>query len=63
MENYQVCKRCVMDTTDPEIVFNNHGFCNHCETFLEEVKIIKPQGHERESQLNHLVQSLSLIHI
>ena len=27
---YQVCTRCVMDTTDPEIVFDEHGVCNHC---------------------------------
>jgi len=27
---YQVCTRCVMDTTDPEIQFDENGFCNHC---------------------------------
>ena len=29
----QVCSRCVMDTTDPEIVFDEHGVCNHCHEF------------------------------
>jgi len=28
--DYQVCTRCVMDTTDPEIVFDENGVCNHC---------------------------------
>lgn len=28
--NYQMCTRCVMDTTDSEIVFNEDGVCNHC---------------------------------
>jgi N-acetyl sugar amidotransferase len=32
---YQVCTRCVMDTTDPEIVFNSQGVCNHCIKFDE----------------------------
>lgn len=26
----QVCKRCVMDTTDPLIKFDKNGVCNHC---------------------------------
>lgn len=30
---YQVCARCVMDTTDPEIVFDDAGVCNHCHEF------------------------------
>jgi len=32
---YQVCTRCVMDTTDPEIVFDEQGVCNHCHEFDE----------------------------
>lgn len=27
---YQICTRCVMDTTDPEITFDSDGICNHC---------------------------------
>jgi len=33
---YQVCTRCVMDTSDTEIVFNEKGQCNHCREFLEQ---------------------------
>lgn len=29
----QVCNRCVMDTTDPNILFDNEGICNHCKNF------------------------------
>lgn len=32
---YQICSRCVMDTSDPWIVFDSHGRCNHCNDFLE----------------------------
>lgn len=31
--NYQCCSRCVMDTTDPEIIFDEQGICNHCHQF------------------------------
>jgi len=27
---YQICSRCVMDTSDEDIVFDENGFCNHC---------------------------------
>ena len=32
---YQICKRCVMDTSDPWTIFNKEGFCNHCTDFIE----------------------------
>lgn len=34
--NIQVCTRCVMDTTDPEIVFDGNGVCNYC-LYLEKI--------------------------
>ncbi len=33
MMNYQICKRCVMDTSDPAISFDAVGVCNHCNEF------------------------------
>lgn len=30
---YQMCTRCVMDTTDTEITFDQQGVCNHCHEF------------------------------
>ena len=33
MSDYKVCKKCVMDTTDPNITFNNQGVCSHCLNF------------------------------
>lgn len=34
-KNYQICTRCVMDTTDPKINFDENGVCNHCIEFDE----------------------------
>ena len=27
---YHICKKCVMDTSDPDITFDNEGICKHC---------------------------------
>jgi N-acetyl sugar amidotransferase len=32
--DYQICTRCVMDTSDPFITFDDAGQCNHCTDFL-----------------------------
>lgn len=29
-DGYQICTRCVMDTTDPDIEFDDDGVCSHC---------------------------------
>jgi N-acetyl sugar amidotransferase len=31
---YKQCTRCVMDTSDTEIIFNKQGYCNHCTDYL-----------------------------
>lgn len=33
MKNYQQCSRCVMDTSDPDISFDEFGVCSHCQAF------------------------------
>ena len=30
---YQVCTNCVMDQSDSNIIFDNHGVCDHCRGF------------------------------
>ena len=32
---YQLCTRCIMDTGDPNIVFDENGICNHCKLVNE----------------------------
>lgn len=31
---YQICTRCVMDTSAPDITFDNDGVCNYCTEFI-----------------------------
>jgi N-acetyl sugar amidotransferase len=33
-----MCTRCIMDTTDPDIVFDENGVCNHCTNFTNRLQ-------------------------
>jgi N-acetyl sugar amidotransferase len=37
MSAYQICSNCVMDTSDSQIVFDEHGVCDHCKGFKRDV--------------------------
>lgn len=56
-KRYKICTRCIMDTSDPNIQFNNQWFCNHCTTTI--AKLQKPplssSGTEKEKLLNEIV--------
>lgn len=41
-DNYQVCTNCVMDTTDPNIQFDENGICSHCHEFKD---VVEPSWH------------------
>ena len=30
---YQICSNCIMDTTDPNITFDERGWCDYCQNF------------------------------
>lgn len=50
-KTYQICKRCVMDTTDPWISFDEEGVCNHCRNFDN---VIRPLWHPDEEGASYL---------
>jgi N-acetyl sugar amidotransferase len=35
---YQICKNCIMDTSDPEITFNEEGICDFCQNHEKNIK-------------------------
>ena len=37
--NYQICSNCIMDTSDPNIIFDDKGLCDYCKNY---VRIILP---------------------
>src|SRR5215203_4952252 len=55
--SYQQCTRCVMDTTDLEITFDDRGQCNHCTEFKER-REQNYHGKERDQMLDRLVDKL-----
>jgi putative aminotransferase len=40
--NYQICSNCIMDTTDPNIRFDDRGWCDYCNNYES---VIKPNWH------------------
>ena len=51
MRQYQRCTRCVMDTTDSKITFDENGVCDHCRNFD---KNIAPYWKPNENRLDEL---------
>lgn len=48
---YQICTRCVMDTTDSKITFDENGVCDHCRNFD---KNIAPYWKPQENRFDEL---------
>ena len=40
----QVCRQCVMDTSDPEITFDEQGICSHCHGYRRRLSEDVPSG-------------------
>ncbi len=51
-DNYQICNRCIMDTTDREITFDDQGNCNHCNSAIELGKRTWFPNDDGEKQIN-----------
>lgn len=49
---YQICSNCVMDTSDEDIVFDEHGVCMRCNEYKERIlpEWNYGKGHEEELQ-------------
>lgn len=59
-QNYQICKRCVMDTSDPEIVFDEHGVCNNCQQALNRINSY-PLNLDIETRKKQLLEQVKII--
>ena len=55
MSKYQICTRCIMDTTDPDIQFDENGICNHCKNYYVRVTNEVHSGAEGKRLLNEIV--------
>ena len=57
---YKVCTRCVLDTTDPEIIFDEKGQCNHCTDYYNRISKLSYQGEKSDSELKELVDEIKV---
>lgn len=58
MSDYRICERCVMDNSDPAVVFDEHGVCSVCQRW-EEVR--SQRGYregESEKELEQVLQRI-----
>ena len=51
----KVCAHCVMDTTDPDIVFDEKGTCNRCNEYAQRIERWWNCGNGHEDELQHLL--------
>lgn len=58
MRDYQICTRCVMDTTDPEISFDENGYCNHCTDFFRKAPANLYKGAESDKILEDIIKNI-----
>lgn len=58
VRDYQLCSRCVMDTSDADITFDSDGVCNHCHEFDAHAARMWKPGPEGEADLAVLVERM-----
>lgn len=56
MNGNNICKRCVMDKSDPSIIFNEDG-CNHCSNAIELLNKINKDT-EKEIKLQKIISKI-----
>lgn len=54
---HQECTRCIMDTSDPWITFNDEGVCNHCQAYDAYIATVGTPE-DRQRRLEQLVDQL-----
>ena len=57
-KEYQICAKCIMDTTDPDIQFDESGVCNHCHSYEERAGRELYYKMDGEKRLERLVEEI-----
>ena len=55
---YQICVRCVMDTSDPWIEFDSKGICNHCKAYSEKSFKTEDSIKEKKEDLEEMFDEI-----
>lgn len=57
-DNFRMCKRCIMDETDPDISFDANGICNHCHSYDVNLPKRVFRGNDAELKLHDLISAI-----
>ncbi|EFR3514913.1 N-acetyl sugar amidotransferase [Salmonella enterica] len=57
-KNYQVCSRCIMDTTDPNIIFDDKGECDYCSNYENNILPTWKKGSSSEYFLSQIASRI-----
>src|SRR5512133_1861567 len=55
---YQICNRCIMDTSDPEIQFDDQGNCNHCNSAVDLARTTWFPGPDGKKILDEKIETI-----
>lgn len=58
LKPYQICTRCIMDTTDTEIQFDENGVCHHCRRYDEDLPKRVFKGDDARRRLEKMVTNI-----
>lgn len=55
---YQICTRCVMDTSDPNITFDENGLCSYCQNYDRNIKPYWKPNENRFDELEEIANQI-----
>lgn len=58
LADYRICRRCVMDTTDEDIRFDEDGVCNHCHSYDRDARARLLSGSRARVALDELLSDI-----
>ena len=57
-KEYLICNRCIMDTTTPDIEFDEKGICNYCRAYFDRIATEAFSEEQRPMMLERLVDRI-----
>lgn len=57
-KEYRQCSYCIMDTTDPQIEFDENGECNHCKEYRYYDKNLRLKGEAAQRKTAEIVSTM-----
>ena len=59
-KEYQICTNCIMDTSDPQITFDEDGVCNHCKEYQEKLDKFFRGVSDKKKKLSSILEQIKL---